>query len=124
MTRITQVFDNASSLQTAGSAYRQDMFHIPSASLALRTEATLAPQYGLTYNTLGCIVGRLYPLILHKRPQILPMFENVTALATHPGCRQTLHQLQAAIQHVFEVRAFCVEMSAIAACRHEPSFAV
>src|SRR3972149_5918364 len=77
---ITQVFDNASSLQAAGRAHRQDTFHISSASLTLCAEAALTPQYGLTYNTLGSIVGRLHLLILHKCPQILFMFKDVTAL--------------------------------------------
>jgi hypothetical protein len=79
--RITQVFDNALPLQAAGCAYRQNAFHIPGAPLALCAEAALTPQYSLTHNALGRIVGRLDLLILHKYPQMPLMFEDVTALA-------------------------------------------
>src|SRR4030042_334013 len=80
-TRMTQVFNNTSSLQTAGSASREDSFRIPRPSLALRAEACFAPQDSLSYHTLGQIIGRFHPRVVHKRPQVAPLIENAAALA-------------------------------------------
>jgi hypothetical protein len=99
MTRMTQVFNNASSLQTAGGASREDPFDIPRTTLALGAEASFAPQDSLSHHPLGQIVGRLHPRIVHKRPQRVPLIENAAALARQglaavgtPG-QQRLHLL-------------------------------
>ena len=80
-TRITQILNNASTLQAAGRTDREDALHITRAAFALGAEAALTPQYSLTYNTLGNIVSRPYTLILYKRPQMLTMFDNPATFA-------------------------------------------
>jgi hypothetical protein len=79
--RMTQVFNNASSLQTAGGARREDSFGIARSAFALRAEACFAPQDSLSHHTLGQIIGWLHPRIVHKRLQKVPLIENTTALA-------------------------------------------
>jgi|WetSurMetagenome_2_1015567.scaffolds.fasta_scaffold279612_1 hypothetical protein len=112
MACIPQVFDNASALQAAGRALRQDAFHIPGASLALCAEAALAPQYGLAHNTLSSIIGQLHFLILHERPQILPVFKGIAALtaqiAVKPctGFKQRFASLIVKLTTYFANRAF------------------
>jgi len=81
ITYIAQIFDNTPPLQAARRTHRQYTLNVTSPAFALRTEAALSPQYPLANNSFGKVVGRLYSLILHKRPQILLVFKDVTALA-------------------------------------------
>ena len=80
-TCVTQISNNASPLQTAGRAHRQYTLQVTRTAFALCAKAALTPQYTLTYNTLGNIVSRLYSSILHKRPQMLTMFDNPATFA-------------------------------------------
>src|SRR4030042_1108758 len=80
MTRITHIFNDASSLQQAGRTDSKDTFNVSGSSFALGAKTALAPQDGLSYSSFGQIVGRLHTSIIHKRPQILPMVEYTTAL--------------------------------------------
>ena len=77
-TRITQIFNNASPLQT----HRQDSFYITRHAFALCAEAALTPQYSLTHNALGKIVGWLHTLIAYKCSKVLAMFNNPATFAT------------------------------------------
>jgi len=80
-TGSTQILDNALPLQTTSRTRRQHTLHVTCPAFALRAKAALTPQYTLTHNTLGKIIGRLYGPILHKRPQMLTMFDNPATLA-------------------------------------------
>src|SRR4030042_1825655 len=96
MACITQILNNASSLQAASCTNRQDTLHIMPAAFTLRPEAALTPQYTLTHNTLSQIVSRLYPGILNKRPQMLPQIQDTTT-----STRQGLTAVGATAQQFF-----------------------
>jgi len=87
-TSLTQIFNNASSLQVAlatleaaGRAHRQYALHVTRSAFALCPKAALTPQYALTDNTLSKIVGRVHTLILYKCPKMLAMLNNPAAFA-------------------------------------------
>lgn len=100
-TGIMQMLDNASALQTASRTHRQYALHITCSAFALCAEAALTPQNSLAYATLGNIVSWLYTSILHKRPQMLAMFDNpatfagqfaLAASSLFPPLFHTVHQ--------------------------------
>ena len=80
-TRITQIFDNASPLQTAGRTCCEYTLHIACPAFALYAKAALTPQNTLAHNPLGSVVSRTYTLIMHKRPEMLTMLDNPATFA-------------------------------------------
>jgi len=79
MAGIAQILDNASSLQAAGGAHRQNTLRIACPARALCAEAALAPQDSLSHQPFGQIVRRLHPRVMHEGPQILPLVEDAAA---------------------------------------------
>jgi hypothetical protein len=87
-------------------ANRENPFGIPRSPLALRAEASFTPQDSLSHHTLGRIIGRLHPRIVHKRPQIVPLIENAPAPA-----RQRLAAVGAKHQQRFHLH--CMSLTGI-----------
>jgi len=80
MAHVTQILYNTSPLQVAGRTHCQYALNIPRTAFALCAETALTPQYALTNNPFGKVIGWLDITVFYKCPQILLVFKDFTAL--------------------------------------------